>query len=296
MSEKAKLQEVVQRLLGMRETLKQTQELSTTLFNILSKNAEEYKNFGSLYIQTYKEACLSPCISHPMKYDSLLFFNAIKKLLNLVKLKGDAYINKSTSFLTQISEGHSKYLTQVAFVERKLNNMITQIDVEVVKSLENYMNASVIYEEKKKTMIEENYRYEEEAKDPLMKFIISVQEVNLERLNRAIDLKNESEAELVGKQRIFYNNTNKCNKELKECERLFKASMEEVFRTTYKTLVDNFANCCTQVSVNIKQELEALLRDNTEAAHKTVTIFKEKAIEKHSLLRITTIKKLFDRS
>ncbi len=210
----------------MLEVLQELEDKSHKLVGFAVKDFDARSLLGKAYTQICKSISCSP-----PQYDAGPLFGATKLLIAVLETGGRMFSERAGSQTTFLNEEYQKALAELNAAKKKIGGLALTLQNEAAEHVKTYKRAVETYERAKRFSLGLRIAAVKEAEDPMLKFALSEQEKNTEKLAEAKRVEEQAQHK-VEEHRVRANSRiSLYNNDILECEVYFQNTIERVLQT-----------------------------------------------------------------
>ena len=269
----------------MKKILASTEESANKIVETLRQNSKAYHTLGNTYLDLGKNTLSSILNNTTPNTNFTALTQALKIIVSIVELTGQSYTEQAKNYIERVSEEYDKALMELKHCKKKMHNVVQTLHRQATAQYKDYAKAYINYESVKKNISDITSQQEKNSNDPVLKYVVSAQENNIEKLKQAKKKEELATNQLIQKHSELNSRLNFCNVEISDCETIFRRAMAQMLYIIQSIVVEKFANFNTQVMEIIKKEQGDFSSFVSRTSFNTNELqFKEKAIEKNKIL------------
>eukprot|EP01022_Parablepharisma_sp_SALTPOND_P004096 TRINITY_DN1178_c0_g1_i1.p1 TRINITY_DN1178_c0_g1~~TRINITY_DN1178_c0_g1_i1.p1 ORF type:complete len:1183 (-),score=168.57 TRINITY_DN1178_c0_g1_i1:14409-17825(-) len=212
---------------------KKCQKILDTLDDLDNKSSKLLASYFKLSDAHYSlgKSCLEIALSPFLASKTSLLSTGLQTIISLAEKMGENY---SETRVKQTEEQAKMAKMQIGSTKKKIAGLMQKLKGKAPQELKEYKKALETHTKAQKTIESLKNSTQKDSDDPLLKFVLSIQEKNTEKLVEAKKSKEEAEKKLTEYREKVNRGIEVCNQEIDDCE----ASFEEALSTTIKCVLE----------------------------------------------------------
>lgn len=266
-----------ERLKDMLAIIQEIKDYSNAIFTLITQNVKRYETMSKFIAENLKSSGFEG-IPVPV-YGCVLLYGVLEKMVSTVKYMSQVIVHDLSKDMEKSQEEYASASAEFDQKKKKISALLQKFQTKLVDCQKSYKRTSKNYTKAKKATQEANSVKERDSKDPLLMYVLSVQEKDNERHSIAAKQEQNLEKQLVEKKNVLKLQIEECNKEMEECEKSFTEIISLFLKTMQKMVVDCFSNISEEVANYLNQQFDRVTSLCVDS--KAVINFKALVIEKN---------------
>ncbi len=205
----------------MLEVINEVEGRGENLTALLVDKAGLLSDLGKEYLRISSAARSAlPCKNGP-EFDSERIYLHTENNIQHLLLVGQSFIGAAATQVQSTRKEYAEALAVLDQTKKRITRILQSLQSQTWEAYKSYQRASKDYERAKRNMTGARVAREKAVADPVLRFVVSVQEQNAEKYRTAQREEAEAEKRLVSKQTAVDSQIEQCNHDIAECESEF---------------------------------------------------------------------------
>eukprot|EP01022_Parablepharisma_sp_SALTPOND_P010792 TRINITY_DN1445_c0_g1_i1.p2 TRINITY_DN1445_c0_g1~~TRINITY_DN1445_c0_g1_i1.p2 ORF type:complete len:1125 (+),score=132.08 TRINITY_DN1445_c0_g1_i1:5163-8537(+) len=265
----AGIEECKTKLKVMQEALCEIEDKLAKIMPRLNSKTAVFSELGKAYLR------IGTAFNFKPVYDGVLLYENALLVLSSVNNLG-----KHVSETIKFPSFTERIATEITDLKKKVTDLYTRIKSQTYKTFKKYKRACIDYEKATKNVGDLATLKEKGAVDPLLKFVVSAQENNLEKVKAAKKEEENAEKELIMRKNVVDSHIELCNQEMEYCQTLFEGTVEGIIGK----VKDQVLNCSLEFDKAFLDKLGSTILKTTEQLNEGKDLYKQTIIKEKSEL------------